>query len=61
MSKNINDVLDAISEEIQKEKENIPFNLNEQKARWANGGIYDGLTWAQEIIDKYKAESEDEE
>ena len=57
MSENINDVLDAISEEIQKEKENIQFNLNEQKARWANSGIYDGLTWAQEIIDKYKEES----
>ena len=50
----VNDVLETIHEEIQKEKEGITFNLNEEKARWTNGGIYDGLTWAQEIIDKYK-------
>ena len=49
-------VLDKIREEIQKEKEAISFNLNEEKARWTNGGIYDGLTWAQEIIDKYREE-----
>lgn len=50
----VNDVLETIHEEIQKEKEGITFNLNEEKARWTNGGIYDGLTWAQEIINKYK-------
>ena len=49
----INEVLEKIRAEMQKEKENIHFDLNEQKAKWVNSGIYDGLTWAQEIIDKY--------
>lgn len=52
------EVLDKIRDEMQKEKENIHFDLNEQKAKWVNSGIYDGLTWAQEIIDKYRKEQE---
>ena len=47
------DVLEQIRDEIQKEKEAIHFDINEQKAKWTNSGIYDGLTWAQEIIDKH--------
>ncbi len=39
-----NEILDAITEEIQKEKEAIHFDINEQKAKWTNSGIYDGLT-----------------
>ena len=55
----LDEVLDKIRDEMQKEKENIHFDLNEQKAKWVNSGIYDGLTWAQEIIDKYmKGEDE---
>ena len=49
----LDEVLDKIRDDMQKEKENIHFDLNEQKAKWVNSGIYDGLTWAQEIIDKY--------
>ena len=56
----LDEVLDKIRDDMQKEKENIHFDLNEQKAKWVNSGIYDGLTWAQEIIYKYKAESEEE-
>lgn len=49
--------LDAITDEIYREKEAIHFDLNEAKARWTNSGIYDGLEWALEIIDKHvKAE-----
>ena len=55
----LDEVLDKIRDDMQKEKENIHFDLNEQKAKWVNSGIYDGLTWAQEIIDKYmKGEDE---
>lgn len=52
--------LEAITDEIYREKEAIHFDLNEAKARWTNGGIYDGLEWALEIIDKHvKAEGEE--
>jgi len=54
----LDEVLDKIRDEMQKEKENIHFDLNEQKAKWVNSGIYDGLTWAQDIIDKYREEQE---
>lgn len=46
-------IIEQIRAEIQKEKEAIHFDISEQKAKWTNSGIYDGLTWAQEIIDKY--------
>ena len=51
-------VLEQIRDEIQKEKEAIHFDISEQKAKWTNSGIYDGLTWAQEIIDKYREDGE---
>jgi len=43
-----------IRAELYKERINISFNnLSEEKARWTNSGIYDGLVWAEEIIDKH--------
>lgn len=54
----LDEVLDKIRDEMQKGKENIHFDLNEQKAKWVNSDIYDGLTWAQDIIDKYRKEQE---
>lgn len=54
MNKNINEILDVISAEIQREKDNISFDINEEKAKWVNSGIHDGLSWAQEIISRYK-------
>ena len=42
-----------IKEELYKERTNISFNLSEEKAKWTNSGIYDGLVWAEEIIDKH--------
>ena len=54
MNKNINEILDAISAEIQREKDSISFDINEEKAKWVNSGIHDGLSWAQEIISRYK-------
>lgn len=53
MSKNINEILDVISAEIQREKDSISFDINEEKAKWVNSGIHDGLSLAQEIISKY--------
>ena len=45
--------IEDIKAEIYKERTNISFNLSEEKAKWVNSGIYDGLVWAEEIIDKY--------
>ncbi len=46
-------VIEDIKEEIYKERTNISFNLSEEKSKWVNSGIYDGLVWAEEIIDKH--------
>ena len=54
MNKNINEILDAISAEIQEEKDNISFDINEEKAKWVNSGIHAGLSLAQEIIRRYR-------
>ena len=48
--------IEDIKAEIYKERTNISFNLSEEKSKWVNSGIYDGLVWAEEIIDKYTAE-----
>ena len=45
--------IEDIKAEIYKERTNISFNLSEEKAKWVNSGIYDGLVWAEEIIDKH--------
>lgn len=51
-------VIDDITDEIYREKEAIRFDMSEQKARWTNSGIYDGLEWALEIIKKHTEGSE---
>ena len=45
--------IEDIKAEIYKERTNISFNLSEEKSKWVNSGIYDGLVWAEEIIDKH--------
>ena len=47
------ETIEDIKEEIYKERTNISFNLSEEKSKWVNSGIYDGLVWAEEIIDKH--------
>ena len=46
-------IIEDIKAEIYKERTNISFNLSEEKSKWVNSGIYDGLVWAEEIIDKH--------
>lgn len=54
--------IEDIKAEIYKERTNISFNMSEEKSKWVNSGIYDGLVWAEEIIDKHiRAEMESEE
>ena len=48
------DDVQKISAEIQEEKDNISFDINEEKAKWVNSGIHDGLSLAQEIISRYR-------
>ncbi len=49
----LGEVLEDIKAEIYNERTNISFNLSEEKAKWVNSGVYDGLVWAEEIIDKH--------
>lgn len=53
------ETIEDIKAEIYKERTNISFNLSEEKSKWVNSGIYDGLVWAEEIIDKHIKESSD--
>lgn len=46
-------VIENIKAEIYKERTNIHFDISEEKAKWVNSGVYDGLVWAEEIIDKH--------
>lgn len=46
-----------IRAELYKERSNISFKLSEEKAKWTNSGIYDGLVWAEEIIDKHNPDN----
>lgn len=52
------DAWDDVQKEIQREKDNISFDINEEKAKWVNSGIHDGLSLAQEIISRYNEVSE---
>ena len=51
-------VLEDIKAEIYKERTNLHFDISEEKAKWVNSGIYDGLVWAEEIIDKHTSGKE---
>lgn len=48
-------------DEIYHEKMALSFNFEDSKEKWMNSGIYEGLTWAEEIFEKYLKGVENEQ
>lgn len=56
------DVLDMIRAEIESQRKEVSYkNSEDDKLRFYYYGLNDGLKDARDIIDKYKAESEDKQ